>query len=84
MKAECLVDVPPSARPPPPRLTAALWLGMLGSSFGTQMVSVAVGWQVYAIHRSAFDLGLIGLAEFLPLCCSPCRPGNWPTGCRER
>jgi MFS family permease len=43
-----------------------LWLGLLGSSFGTQMVSVAVGWQVYAIHRSAFDLGLIGLAEFLP------------------
>ena len=27
------------------------WLGMLGSSFGTQMVSVAVGWQVYAIHQ---------------------------------
>jgi MFS family permease len=40
---------------------------MLGSGFGTQMVSVAVGWQVYAIHRSAFDLGLIGLAEFVPL-----------------
>jgi hypothetical protein len=31
------------------------------------MVAVAVGWQVYAIHRSAFDLGLIGLAEFLPM-----------------
>jgi MFS family permease len=31
------------------------------------MVSVAVGWQVYAIHRRAFDLGLIGLAEFLPM-----------------
>ncbi len=31
------------------------------------MVEVAVGWQVYAIHRSAFDLGLIGLAEFVPL-----------------
>jgi MFS family permease len=31
------------------------------------MASVAIGWQVYAIHRSAFDLGLIGLAEFLPL-----------------
>ena len=26
-----------------------------------------MGWQVYAIHRRAFDLGLIGLAEFLPL-----------------
>ena len=31
------------------------------------MVAVAVGWQVYAIHQSAFDLGLIGLAEFVPL-----------------
>jgi MFS family permease len=43
------------------------WLALLGAGFGTQMASVAVGWQVYAIHRSAFDLGLIGLAEFLPL-----------------
>src|SRR2546429_225183 len=31
------------------------------------MAQVAVGWQVYAIHHSAFDLGLIGLAEFVPL-----------------
>ncbi len=31
------------------------------------MVAVAVGWQVYAIHQNAFDLGLIGLAEFVPL-----------------
>jgi hypothetical protein len=44
-----------------------LWLSLLGSGFGTQMAQVAVGWQVYAIHRSAFDLGLIGLAEFVPL-----------------
>jgi hypothetical protein len=43
------------------------WLSLLGSGFGAQMASVAIGWQVYAIHRSAFDLGLIGLAEFLPL-----------------
>ncbi len=33
----------------------------------TQMIAVAVGWQVYAIHRRPFDLGLIGLAEFVPL-----------------
>jgi predicted MFS family arabinose efflux permease len=43
------------------------WLSLLGSGFGAQMASVAIGWQVYAIHESAFDLGLIGLAEFLPL-----------------
>jgi MFS family permease len=43
-----------------------LWSSMLVSGLALQMVSVAVGWQVYAIHRSAFDLGLIGLAEFVP------------------
>src|SRR5947209_19280471 len=43
------------------------WSSMVCSGFATQMVAVAVGWQVYAIHRSAFDLGLIGLAEFVPL-----------------
>jgi len=31
------------------------------------MLAVAIGWQVYAIHRDPLDLGLIGLAEFLPL-----------------
>jgi MFS family permease len=44
-----------------------LWASMVGSGFATQMVAVAVGWQVFAIHRSAFDLGLIGLAEFAPV-----------------
>jgi MFS family permease len=44
-----------------------LWLSMTLSGVATQMVSVAVGWQVYAIHRRAFDLGLIGLAEFVPV-----------------
>ena len=31
------------------------------------MVAVAIGWQVYSINHSAFDLGLIGLCEFVPL-----------------
>jgi MFS family permease len=46
---------------------ALLWSTMLVTFLGTQMIAVAVGWQVYGIHRSAFDLGLIGLAEFVPL-----------------
>ena len=40
---------------------------MLFSGVATQMVSVAIGWQVYAIHHRALDLGLIGLAEFAPV-----------------
>src|SRR6266849_9286477 len=33
---------------------------------GLEMQSVAVGWQVYEITRSPLDLGLVGLAQFLP------------------
>jgi sugar phosphate permease len=44
-----------------------LFAGFVASGFAAQMAAVAVGWQVYAINRSALDLGLIGLAEFLPL-----------------
>ncbi|MGH9717482.1 MAG: MFS transporter [Candidatus Acidiferrales bacterium] len=36
------------------------------SVIGTEMQSVAVGWQVYAITNRALDLGLVGLAQFLP------------------
>ena len=31
------------------------------------MLAVAIGWQVYEIHKNPFDLGLVGLMEFLPL-----------------
>ncbi len=42
-------------------LTARL-LGTLA----VQMLSVAIGWQVYQKTGSLFDLGLIGLAQFAP------------------
>lgn len=32
-----------------------------------QMQGVAVGWQIYAITGSAWYLGLVGLAQFLPM-----------------
>jgi MFS family permease len=48
------------------RAFAAFWCAGIASSFGFQMVSVAVGWQVYAITGRAFDLGLIGLVQFVP------------------
>lgn len=58
-----VLSVPPALRH---RDFRRIWASMLTSGFGTQMISVAVGWQVYAIHHKAFDLGLIGLAEFVP------------------
>lgn len=36
------------------------------ATFAVQMQSVAIGWQVYQITGSLFDLGLIGLAQFAP------------------
>ena len=30
------------------------------------MLTVAVGWQIYALTGSALDLGLVGLVQFLP------------------
>jgi MFS family permease len=44
-----------------------LWIAVLTMSVSRQMADVAVGWQVYNIHRNPLDLGLVGLAEFLPL-----------------
>src|ERR1700732_3248876 len=32
----------------------------------TEMQPVAVGWQVYEITKRPLDLGLVGLAQFLP------------------
>lgn len=43
------------------------FLGSRGfSRIATQIAAVAVGWQIYEMTGSAFDLGMIGLVQFLP------------------
>jgi MFS family permease len=49
------------------RAFALLWTSSLANGVASQMVAVAIGWQVYSIHRNPLDLGLVGLAEFVPL-----------------
>jgi MFS family permease len=46
---------------------ALLWAALLSNGLASQMLAVAIGWQVYSIHRNPLDLGLVGLMEFLPL-----------------
>jgi len=41
-------------------------LGRLFIVLALEMQSVAVGWQVYDITKRPLDLGLVGLAQFLP------------------
>ena len=43
-----------------------LWFARVSSTSGTQMLMVAVGWQMYELTGSAWDLGLVGLFQFLP------------------
>ncbi len=48
----------------------ALYLGSrFFASIATQMVIMAVGWQVYQMTGQVLDLGLIGLSQFLPFLC---------------
>lgn len=42
------------------------WTARVSSAIAFQMVGVAMGWQMYALTGSALDLGLVGLAQFMP------------------
>ncbi len=42
------------------------WFARGATGFAFQMLSVAVGWQIYAMTHRAFDLGMIGLVQFVP------------------
>ena len=43
------------------------WSARTCSSLAFQVLGVAVAWQMYALTGSAFDLGLVGLVQFLPM-----------------
>ncbi|KAA1006523.1 MFS transporter [Paraburkholderia panacisoli] len=43
------------------------WCTRILSSLSFQMLAVAMGWHIYALTHSAFALGLVGLAQFLPM-----------------
>lgn len=42
------------------------WLARVSASLALQMQVVAVGWQVYDMTSRPLDLGLVGLAQFVP------------------
>jgi len=42
------------------------WFARLFGTAANQMLMVAIGWQMYDLTHSAWDLGLVGLLQFLP------------------
>lgn len=66
-----MTDSPGAARPT--RFAAfrhkgfpSYWIALVGTWFAVQILTVAVGWQVYDLTRDPFDLGLVGLSQFAP------------------
>ncbi len=45
----------------------SFWCARISTALAYQMLSVAVGWQIYALTNSTFYLGLVGLMQFLPM-----------------
>lgn len=43
-----------------------LAFGRFCGTAGVQMLSVAIGWQVYDLTQDPFALGMVGLSQFLP------------------
>ena len=42
------------------------WGGRLAGTMGNQMLMVGVAWQMYDLTHSAWNLGLVGLFQFVP------------------
>ena len=42
------------------------WLARVCNTIGYQMMALLIAWQLYQLTNSAFDLGLIGLIQFVP------------------
>jgi MFS family permease len=42
------------------------WVGRIAGTMGNQMLMVGVAWQMYDLTHSAWNLGLVGLFQFVP------------------
>ena len=46
---------------------AKYWFSRILASTAFQMLSLAIGWEMYNLTHDAFSLGFVGLAQFLPM-----------------
>src|SRR6202790_5287867 len=62
--ARFVVDITPLRKH---RHFRRLWAGQMVSGMGTQLTLVAVSFQAYALTHSTLVVGLIGVAQLVPL-----------------
>ncbi len=60
------------------------WLSRVTAAMATQMLMVAMAWHMYDLTSSAWDLGLVGLVQFVPALLLALLAGHaadrWPRG----
>jgi MFS family permease len=49
------------------RSFAFYWCARTSTNAAYQMQAVAIGWQIYELTNNPFDLGLVGLVQFVPI-----------------
>ena len=65
-RGRLLVDLGPLRQSKPFR---RLWGGYLVTTLGSQLTVVAIPYQVFRLTHSSLDVGLVGLAQILPVLC---------------
>ncbi|MGA3352196.1 MAG: MFS transporter [Acidimicrobiales bacterium] len=63
-RGRLFIDLGPMRQSQPFR---RLWAGYLVTTLGSQLTVVAIPYQVYELTHSSFDVGLVGLAQILPV-----------------
>ena len=53
------------------------WFARLAGTTANQMLMVALGWHMYELTHSAWDLGLVGLFQFVPALILFLPAGHW-------
>ena len=57
----------------------AFWFARIFTASGFQMLTVAIGWNLYQLTGNVLDLGLVGLVEFAPRVLFMLHTGMSPT-----
>ena len=63
---QCAVDRPPASLLFAQPAFMRFWRARVAGAMANQMLMVALGWHLYELTGSAWDLGLIGLYQFAP------------------
>jgi MFS family permease len=61
-----MTDTPPSQSLLEHRPFVFLWFMRLFATIAYHILALVIGWQIYEITNSAFDLGMVGLIQFIP------------------